>query len=79
MTAGNIPALDISAASYSILGVVSLLKVLLFVYCRWANSLSSVKSDSLEALAEDHLNDVMSNIAAIITVSIAYNFRLTIY
>jgi divalent metal cation (Fe/Co/Zn/Cd) transporter len=72
---GHIPALDISAASYAILGVVVVLKVLLFIYCRWANTFSAVKSDSLEALAEDHLNDVMSNMAAIITASLAFNFR----
>ncbi len=33
----------------------------------------ALKSDMLGALAEDHFNDVLSNSAAIITASIAFN------
>jgi hypothetical protein len=36
-------------------------KLLLWVYCKWAAKLAA-KSGTLEALAEDHLNDVMSNV-----------------
>lgn len=34
-------------------------------------------ADSMVALAEDHLNDVMSNVAAVGTAAIAANVRLT--
>lgn len=72
---GQIPPLDISLASYTILAIVVLLKLALYVYCKWANSLLKMKSDTMEALAEDHLNDVFSNVVAIICASIAFSVR----
>ena len=68
---GNIPQLDMSYLSYSIMAGGTILKGLLYFYCRFIITTSSNKSDALEALAEDHLNDVMSNSVAIITVAIA--------
>lgn len=52
---------------YITLGVGTAFKLSLYFYClRFANV-----SDSVAALAEDHLNDVASNLAAIVTASIA--------
>lgn len=56
---------------YIILGVGIVAKFVLWVFCVRLNAVA--KSDMLEALAEDHLNDVLSNTAAMITASIAYN------
>ena len=51
---------------YIILGSGTAAKLVLYYYCKQFQD-----SDSLAALAEDHLNDVLSNIAAIVTASIA--------
>lgn len=67
---GNIPALEVSAALYAILGVGIALKIFLWLYCRYINE--TAKSDMIEALAEDHFNDIISNTAAIITAAIAF-------
>jgi divalent metal cation (Fe/Co/Zn/Cd) transporter len=40
-----------------------------WLYCLYVNKLK--KSDTIEALAEDHFNDVISNIGALITAAIA--------
>jgi divalent metal cation (Fe/Co/Zn/Cd) transporter len=48
------------------------LKLILYFYCQWARQ--TYNSDTLEALSEDHLNDVMSNITAIITAWIAFTY-----
>ena len=72
---GNIPSIDISMASYVVLGVVVVVKLALYVYCSWVNSSLTMKSDTMEALAEDHINDVWSNVVAIISVSIAFSVR----
>lgn len=55
---------------YIILGSGTAAKLLLFYYCNQFKD-----SDSLAALAEDHFNDVLSNIAAIVTASIAAHIR----
>ena len=68
---GKLPALEVGITLYIILIVGTLLKLALFIYCRYVNI--SLKSDMLEALAEDHINDVLSNSAAIITAAIAFN------
>ena len=51
------------------------MKLSLYVYCNLANKGpdGKPKSDMLGALAEDHLNDVFSNVAAMITMSISQN------
>ena len=68
---GQLPALEVGITLYVILIVGTLLKLILFIYCRYVNIL--LKSDMLDALAEDHFNDVISNSAAIVTAAIAYN------
>lgn len=55
---------------YVILGSGTAAKLALYYYCKQFQD-----SDSLAALAEDHLNDVLSNIAAIVTASIAAHLR----
>eukprot|EP01040_Poterioochromonas_malhamensis_P017464 gene17464-20075_t len=65
------PFLEVNLSLYVILGVGIVAKFVLWVYCVRLNTVA--KSDMLEALAEDHLNDVLSNAAAMITASIAYN------
>lgn len=68
---GNLPPLEVGNTLYVILIVGTLLKLGLFLYCRYVNI--KLKSDMLDALAEDHINDVLSNSAAIITAAIAFN------
>lgn len=55
---------------FIITGFGILLKFLLWIWCTALNRRAN--SDMLEALAEDHFNDVISNLAAIVTVVIAY-------
>lgn len=38
------------------------MKLALFFYCNWLKG----RSDSMEALAEDHINDVASNLGAVL-------------
>ena len=51
---------------YLILGTGTAAKLVLYLYCKQFRG-----SDSIAALAEDHLNDVFSNCAAIVTATIA--------
>jgi cation diffusion facilitator family transporter len=69
--AGSDPSLEVGAMLYGILGFGIGAKLLLYFFCKWANTY--LKTDTMEALIEDHLNDVISNSAAIITASVAYN------
>lgn len=62
-------------AVYALLSIGIALKVFLYVFCTWAQKILS--SDILTALAEDHLNDIFSNITAIITASIAFNYKVS--
>lgn len=48
---------------YVILGVAAGLKVILYLYCVALQK----QSESMLALAEDHRNDIMSNVVAIMT------------
>ena len=68
---GTLPQLEVGITLYAILCVGTALKLALFIYCRYVNL--TLKSDMLDALAEDHFNDVLSNSAAMITAAIAYN------
>ena len=52
------PELDLDAVTYVILGASTAIKVALLAYC-WA---LRDQSDSIMALAEDHSNDVVSNL-----------------
>ena len=53
----------------------TVLKFLLYIYCTYANQRLSMPMDSMDALAEDHLNDVMSNSVAIVTAAIAVKYK----
>lgn len=48
-------------------------KALLCIYCRMAIAIE--KSDQLEALAEDHLNDVFGNVGALVSAIIAVRIK----
>lgn len=67
----NLPFLEVNIYLYGILGIGIILKFVLWVFCVRLNTVA--KSDMLDALAEDHLNDVMSNVVAMVTASIAFN------
>ncbi len=69
---GSPPRLEINWITYFSLGSGILMKFILFVYCRTVTRHNP--SDILSALAEDHINDVFSNSAAVITASIAYQY-----
>jgi cation diffusion facilitator family transporter len=68
---GNKPELDVGVGMYTILSVGIFFKLILFLYCRFVNK--TQKNDMLEALAEDHFNDVLSNSAAMVTAAVAFN------
>ena len=57
---GVLPDLSLDAVTYGILGASTAIKVALLAYC-WA---LRDQSDSIMALAEDHSNDVVSNLGA---------------
>jgi cation diffusion facilitator family transporter len=71
---GRIPELNVDLAMYIILAAGIVAKLGLYLYTNLVNK--SIGSDILSALAEDHLNDVWSNAAAIITVAIAVHTPL---
>lgn len=50
---------DISIPTIAIIGVTILIKIILFLYCR------RVKKPSTDVLAQDHRNDVLSNLFAL--------------
>lgn len=66
---GHIPEIHTGAVMYSILVIGIGLKLVLYLYCKYIYD--KTKSDTLGALAEDHLNDVMSNTAALVTAAVA--------
>lgn len=68
---GNKPNLDASALTYAILGVAVGLKVGLYLVCVTLRR----ESDTMMALAEDHLNDIFSNLVAIFGAALASNVR----
>lgn len=68
---GRLPRLEVDVALYSILAIGIFLKFFLWLYCLHVNK--TAKSDTIHALAEDHLNDVLSNSFAVAAAAIAYN------
>ncbi|KAK9824789.1 hypothetical protein WJX74_008956 [Apatococcus lobatus] len=62
-----LPDLHLSMAMYIILGLGSLAKIILYFLCTALKH----RSDSMLALAEDHCNDVASNLTAIGTATLA--------
>jgi cation diffusion facilitator family transporter len=67
----NPPDLEATGTVYGTIVAGIVAKFFLWQFCRWAQKV--LASDSLEALAEDHFNDVLSNSAAIVTLGIAVN------
>ena len=67
MLAGIPPELDMSVMLYVILGAAAGLKVLLYLYCVALQK----QSETMMALAEDHRNDIMSSLTAILTGAVA--------
>lgn len=65
---GNLPSLHLNALTYAVLGTAIGLKLGLYFYCTKLRS----SSPSAMALAEDHRNDVLSNLVAVLTASIAH-------
>lgn len=59
---------------YIILAIGIGMKIFLYLYCTQVNK--SLDSDIIDALAEDHLNDVWSNAVAIATAAIATHTTL---
>jgi cation diffusion facilitator family transporter len=70
-THGDLPRLHVDAAMFTILGLGIAVKAVLWVVCRAAAAQNAGGAGTLEALAEDHLNDVWSNAGAVITGAIA--------
>ncbi|GFR41467.1 hypothetical protein Agub_g2156 [Astrephomene gubernaculifera] len=66
---GEIPPLEIGTVLFSTLGVATVCKLALYLYCVVLR-----KNPIMVALSEDHLNDVMSNVAAIGGAAVAGNF-----
>eukprot|EP00611_Tribonema_gayanum_P030107 TRINITY_DN8260_c0_g1_i1.p1 TRINITY_DN8260_c0_g1~~TRINITY_DN8260_c0_g1_i1.p1 ORF type:complete len:350 (+),score=76.35 TRINITY_DN8260_c0_g1_i1:196-1245(+) len=64
---GDVPSIDANATLYVVLGGGTLAKFVLWWFCMMVRP----RPDVLVALAEDHLNDVVSNVAAIATAAIA--------
>jgi len=69
---GSKPSLDFPPLLYGLLIAGIVLKLLLWIVCRTAAVGES--SDTLAALAEDHINDVWSNAAAVVTGALASRF-----
>ena len=70
-THGDRPRLTVDAVMFTILGVGIAAKAVLWLICRAAAAAEPHGGGTLEALAEDHLNDVWSNTGAVITGAIA--------
>lgn len=67
LSLGDLPLIEAGVVMYSILGAATALKLICYLQCI---ALAS-KSDSMVALAEDHLNDILSNVAAAVTAAAA--------
>ncbi|CAM9139076.1 unnamed protein product [Phaeothamnion confervicola] len=66
---GDIPELSVGPVMYGVLGGGTAAKLGLYMLCQAINAKRS--SDTIQALAEDHINDVWSNAAAIAASAIA--------
>ena len=73
---GHLPEIAAGYIVYIILGLGVGMKLALYIYyCNIANNGldGKPKSDMLSALAEDHLNDVPSNVGAIVFMAVSQN------
>lgn len=66
---GDLPTFETHWYTYALLGLGIGIKFVLWRLCSWAQE--KLSSDMMEALAEDHVNDVMSNAVAVITLTVA--------
>lgn len=60
---GHLPVVDLGASMYAVLAAATLLKAGCYAQCAALRG----RSDAMVALAEDHANDVASNVAAVLT------------
>ena len=67
LSGGDKPQIDMTLPMYAILGIATLLKLFLYLYCIQLRAYSGAAL----ALAEDHINDVASNLVAIATAAVA--------
>ncbi|PNH12488.1 Metal tolerance protein 3 [Tetrabaena socialis] len=65
---GEPPPLQVDATLFAVLGGATALKLGLFIYCR-----ALCKNPIMVALSEDHANDVLSNVAAVVGAAVAGN------
>ncbi|RYY34296.1 cation diffusion facilitator family transporter [archaeon] len=65
------PKLTIDAVTYGVLGSTVAVKLLLLILCWRLRD----ESDSVEALVQDHRNDVITNAATIVSVALASRFK----
>ncbi|KAG2440336.1 hypothetical protein HXX76_004441 [Chlamydomonas incerta] len=65
---GEIPPLEVGITLFAVLGSATAGKLALYVYC-----VALRKNPIMVALSEDHLNDVQSNLAAIVGAAVASN------
>lgn len=63
---GEVPALELGPSMFAILLLGSAMKLGLYWYCNWLKG----SSDSMGALAEDHINDVFSNLGALLAAGV---------
>eukprot|EP00198_Chlamydomonas_reinhardtii_P008085 XP_001697422.1 CDF transporter, membrane protein [Chlamydomonas reinhardtii] len=63
---GEIPPLDVGMTLFAVLGSATAGKMALYIYC-----VALRKNPIMVALSEDHLNDVQSNVAAIVGAAVA--------
>lgn len=66
---GNPPTIKLDNISIGIVAFGIISKAVLYAYCHIATT--NNPSDQLDALAEDHLNDVFANIGALVSAAIA--------
>ena len=76
-TSGTVPSLGGGGSSWLSLLAVIAVKVLLSLYCRSVTSLlTSTKAGSIatiEAMYQDHFNDALSNLIAVVALVLAMN------
>lgn len=65
----NISYIDTTFLMLALLIGCTVAKALLYLYCIVINR--AINSDMIAALSEDHLNDVISNLMAIVTAAVA--------
>lgn len=66
---GKISYINTTLLMFALLGGCTIAKGILYLYCIYINR--SINSDTISALSEDHLNDVISNLMAVATAAVA--------